>query len=458
MNGAHEEITLRRMLSIALPMIVSTASETVMLFMNRWFVSFLGADHIPASMSGGLSQFVFTSFFAGITGYVNALAAQYYGARMPQRTVQVTSQGLWLTLAFYPMLLLLIPAGHRLFELAGHNPRQVALEFSYYRILMAGSFLFLLQSALTGYFVGIGKTRVVMAANLLGIVVNVPMNWCLVFGNLGFPRLGIEGAAFGTLGGTLFIVLILFVAYLRSPAYREHGGLRAWAVRRDLMGKLMRFGLPAGCESFINVFAFNVFVQLMHSYGPMVATAVTITFNYDLVAFIPMMGVGAATTALTGQCMGAGDLRGARRTAFLGLRVAWAYAGVMVAAFLAGAPLLTRFFSGGFTTEDAAILPLANLLLRLAALYILADGTQVVFSGALRGAGDTRWVMIVSGVLHWAMAVGALFFIRILRLPPVTVWLFFIAFVISLGVSMFLRHRGGKWMEIHLVENTTQAS
>jgi MATE family multidrug resistance protein len=453
MNAAHEEITLRRMLSIALPMIVSTGSETVMLFMNRWFVSFLGADHIPASMSGGLSQFVFTCFFSGIIGYVNALAAQYHGARRPERTVQVTSQGLWLTLAFYPMLLLLIPAGHRLFELTGHNPHQVALEFSYYRILMAGSFLFLVQSALTGYFVGLGKTRVVMAANLLGILVNVPLNWCLVFGRLGLPRMGLEGAAYGTLGGTLFIVAVLFTAYLRSPAYREHGGPQAWAVRRDLMGKLLSYGLPAGGEAFINVFAFNVFVQLMHSYGPMVATAVTITFNYDLVAFIPMLGVGVATTALTGQCLGAGDLKGARRTAWLGLRVGWGYAGIMVITFLTGAPLLTGFFSGGFTADDAAILPLANLLLRLAALYILADATQVVFSGALRGAGDTRWVMIVSGILHWTMAMGALVFIRILRLPPVTVWLFFICFVISLGVAMFLRHRGGKWMEIHLVEN-----
>ncbi len=453
MQKPRTEISLRYMLSIAAPMMVSQASETLMLFFNRWVVSFLGADHIPASMSGGLSSFVFTSFFAGITGYVNALAAQYHGAGREERSVQVASQGFWLSLAFYPFLLLLIPAGHGLFVLVGHSAHQVTLEFSYYRILMLGSFLFLFQSVLVGYFIGIGRTRVVMTANLLGILVNLPLNWCLVFGKLGLPKLGIEGAALGTLGGTVFIVTILVVSYVRSPGYRQHAGRATWAPRRDLMGKLLRYGLPAGAELFITVFAFNVFVQLMQSYNERVATAITITFNYDLVSFIPMLGVGAATTAIVGHRMGAGDPRGARRVAYLGLRVGWGYAVCVGLLFVLGAPLLVRFFSGGFTAQDSEILPLAQTLLRMAALYTMADAANVVFSGALRGAGDTRWVMIVSGILHWIMATGAFVFIKILVLPPVLVWLFFILFVFSMCISMFLRHRRGKWESIRLVES-----
>jgi MATE family, multidrug efflux pump len=453
MKNARAEITLGHMFAIAAPMVVSQASETLMLFFNRWVVSFLGADYIPASMSGGLSSFVFTAFFTGITGYVNALVAQYHGARREERCVQVASQGFWLSLGFYPLLLLLIPVGHRLFLWAGHSPIQVALEFSYYRILMLGSIIFMGQSVLVGYFVGLGRTRVVMVANLLGILVNLPLNWCLVFGKLGFPRLGIEGAALGTLGGSLFILTVLLVSYLRSPGYRARSGGRSWAPRGDLLRKLLKYGLPAGAELFINVFAFNVFVQLMQSYSEQVATAVTITLNYDLVSFIPMLGVGAATTALVGHRMGAGDPTGARKVAFLGLRLAWAYGALIAAVFVVGAPFLVRFFAGGFTAQDQSILPIAQTLLRLAALYTLADAANVVFSGALRGAGDTRWVMVVSGILHWTMAAGAFLFIRVLVLPPVMVWLFFIAFVFSMCLSMFLRHRGGKWENIRLVES-----
>ena len=305
---AHAEVTLGHMLSLALPMIVSQASETVMLFLNRYFVSLLGSQYIPASMSGGLTQFVFTSLFSGVVGYVGALAAQYYGAGRPARCLHAVSQGLWLSLAFFPVLLGLIPLVHRGFVLAGHDPGQVALEFSYFRILMAGSLLFLVQSVLAGYFVGLGRTRVVMIANVIGIFVTVPLNWMLVLGRLGAPRLGIEGAALGTLAGTLVIVTVMGIAYLRSPVYRQHRGLSAWKPRGELLVKLLRYGGPAGAESFVNVFAFNVFILLMHSYGPAVATAVTITFNYDLVAFIPMLGVGTAVTALVGQRMGAGDI------------------------------------------------------------------------------------------------------------------------------------------------------
>ncbi len=374
----------------------------------------------------------------------------------PERCVQAVSQGLLLSVVFYPILVALIPLVHSGFRWAGHDPGLIQLEFSYFRILMLGSFLFLAQSVLAGYFVGIGRTRVVMAASLLGIFGNVPLTWILVLGKLGAPRLGIEGAGLGTLGGSFFIVAFLFFSYLRSSGYRAHHGRGAWRPRWEMLARLLRYGGPAGAETFINVFAFNVFVLLMGSYSPAVATAVTITFNYDLLAFIPMVGVGVAVTSMAAQRMGAGDIRGARRAAYLGLRVAWSYAGVMMVVFVAGAPLLVKVFSSGFGAGDEAILPLARVLLRLAALYTLGDATNVVFSGALRGAGDTKWVMIISGTLHWIMAVGAFIFIRILVLPPVAVWAFFIAFVISMGFSMFIRHRNGAWQKMRVLESTPQ--
>ena len=457
MPTLHREVTLGNMLTIAFPLVVSQGSETLMLFFNRYFVSFLGSDFIPASMSGGLTLFVFTSFFGGIVGYVNALAAQYHGAGRPERCVQAVSQGLLLSVVFYPVLLALIPLVHLGFGWAGHNPRLVGLEFSYFRILMFGSFIFLAQGVLAGYFIGLGKTRTVMLASFLGIFVNVPLTWILTLGRLGIPRFGIEGAAIGTLCGSFSTVAILIVAYLHSPAYRDHHGHGAWKPRGEMLARLLRYGGPAGAEVFISVFAFNLFILLMQSYSPSVATAVTITFNYDLVAFIPMLGVGAAVTSLAAQRMGAGDVRGARRAAYLGLRVAWSYASIMVIAFVVGAPVLVRVFAGGFGAGDQDILPLAQKLLRLAALYTLADATQVVFSGALRGAGDTKWVMIIAVTLHWVMAIGAFILIRVLVVPPVAVWLFFIGFVVSMGLAMYLRHRSGVWQNIRIVESAPPA-
>ncbi len=447
-----EPPNLRQLMRFAVPMILSQASETVMLFVDRLFLAQLGKVHIAASMSGGLSAFVFSSLFAGIVGYTNALTAQYYGAGRPERCVHVISQGVYLSLLFTPFLLGLIPLVGFTFELAGHTPEQIALEQTYFSILMSAGVLILLRQALVGFFLGIGLTRVVMKANLLGMIVNVPLNYVLIFGKLGLPAMGIRGAAYGTIGGSLLIVTILFLAYRRHPFYQDVSKRDTWLLRKELLGRLFRFGGPAGVELFLNVFAFNVFVQLFHSMGPDVAAAVTITFNYDMVAFIPMVGLGVAVTAMVGQQMGARNPDGAHRATMLALRVGYVYASVMMLLFVFGAGGLVRAFAGGLAPGEDRLLELSKAMLRLAAIYTLADITQLVFAGALRGAGDTRWVMYISVGLHWVMAVAAVVLIRVLALPPLTIWVFFIGFVILLGASIFARYKSGRWRSLSVID------
>ncbi len=454
-EGRIEEPNLRRLIAIAAPMIVSQASETIMRFVDRLFLSYLGKLHIAASMAGGLSAFVFSSFFAGIVGYTNAVVAQYYGAGRNDRTVHTVTQGLYLAILCLPLLLLLIPVVHGTFRLAGHSPAQIALEFSYFRILMAGSIFLLLRQVLVGFFLGIGKTRVVMAANLTGMIVNVPLNYVLIFGRLGMPELGIEGAAIGTVIGSATIFFFLLVAYLRHKFFLVYGREGGFRLRGELMRRLLRFGLPAGTELFLNVFAFNAFIQVIHSMGEDVAAAVTITFNYDMVAFIPMIGLGVAVTAMVGQHMGAGNPEGAHKSTMLALRVGYTYALIMMALFVFGAPVLVRLFAGGMGPEDAALLDLSKAMLRLAAIYTLADITQLVFAGALRGAGDTKAVMVISVVIHWIMAAAVIVFVRVVQLPPLTIWVFFIGFVIVLGVAIFLRFHSGKWRDLSVIDADT---
>lgn len=452
MSRPIEPPTLSKLFAVALPMIASQASETVMLFVDRLFLSWLGKLHLAAAMSGGLSSFVFTALFAGVVGYTNALVAQYYGAGRKERCVETAAQGVYLSLFFVPLLLGLIPLVRLLFVAIGHTPEQVALEFGYFRILMWGGAFVLLRQALVGFFLGIGKTRVVMAANVAGMLVNVPLNYALIFGNWGAPALGMTGAAIGTIAGSVTIFVILLVAYTRHSYYCSYGNARRWAFRPDVALRLVRFGLPAGTELFLNVFAFNLFVQLMHSLGPDVAAAVTITFNYDMLAFIPMVGLGVAVTSLVGRHMGAGDPAGAQRATFLALRVGYVYASIMMTIFILGADPLVRVFAGGLEAGDEHLLVLARSMLRLAALYTLADITQLVFAGALRGAGDTRWLMIASVVLHWLMAISAFYLARVLTVPPLRLWILFISMVMALGLTIFARFATGKWKLIRVIE------
>ena len=187
--------TLRELLRLSLPMVVSQGSFAVMVFTDRLFMSFIDAPHIAAALGGGVAAFFCFSLFMGLITYGNALVAQYYGAGQFAKCSLVTTQGILLALGSTPVLLLMAYYGGAAFAVIGHDPAQVPLEQIYFTILMAGSVFTLLKACLACYFSGIGRTRVVMIADVLACALNVPLSWVLIFGKCGFPQLGIAVVA-----------------------------------------------------------------------------------------------------------------------------------------------------------------------------------------------------------------------------------------------------------------------
>ncbi len=437
-------------------MMVSHASESVMLFVDRLFLSRISKVHLAAAMAGGLTNFMVMSLFVGIVGYVNAVVGQYYGSGRKDRCIMATVQSVYISFMAFPIVLAVLPFTRYFFQLFGLEAEEVSLADSYLRILLSGSVMFILRNALTGFFAGIGKTRMVMAANLTAMAVNVPANYVFIFGAFGIPAMGMRGAAIGTLCGHFSALLMLGIAFLLKARSDEFRGTGQWRFESGLVKRLLRFGGPAGIEAILNTGAFNFFVQMMHSYGSDVAAAVTIAFNWDLVSFIPMLGLSIATTAIIAQNIGAGDYEEARKSAFLVLRLAYVYGAIMIVTFVTATRPMVSLFSSGFGENSGEVSRLAMILVRLASLYIIADSTQLIFAGALRGAGDTAWVMRLSVLMHWALAAVVYVAVSHLRLSPVAVWCIFIAFLILLGFSMFNRFRRGKWERIKLIESVPE--
>ncbi len=442
---------LRNVIAIAFPMVISQASETVNLFVDRLFLSRLGKLYIAGAMTGGITAFCVMSFFIGIAGFVNAIVAQHHGAGEKQKCSQATVQAIYLNFVGWPLILFTIPLVEMLLTGLGHLPEQVAIEMSYFRILIYGSILGLTRQAITGFFIGLGRTRIVMFANCVSMLVNIPANWILIFGKFGMPALGIQGAAAGTLLGNAVALGVLFAVYF-SKHYREvFNTIGDWRFNRKMMRILLEFGAPAGGEFFLNVFAFNLFIQLMHSYNADTAVAVTIALNYDMLAFVPMLGIGFAATTLSGRYVGARNIPGAERATRLNLLTAWTVGSIFVIIFVAAAQPLVNLFSSGLEDRGVNVAPMARTMLRLAAIYILADATQLVLSGSLRGAGDTKFIMWISVIMHWVF-VGILWYaVKIAMISPISSWIIFIGFVVLLGCAMFLRYRFGKWRQLSLV-------
>lgn len=436
--------TLRELLRLSLPMVVSQGAFAVMIFTDRMFMSYLDPAHIAAALGGGVAAFFCFSLFTGLITYGNALVAQYYGAGAVEKCPRVVTQALLIAVMSTPLLFLATYFGRDAFALMGHDPAQVELERSYFQVLMAGSLFILIKSAFASYFSGIARTRVVMVADLIGTGVNIPLSWILVFGKFGVPAMGIFGAGLGSVIATLLSILIFLYFYLSHEHRQQFQVDTSLVFDRGIMRRYLRLGLPSGLESFLNNASFNLFLLLFQSYGIAQGAAMAIVFNWDMLSFIPMVGLSIGVMSLIGRFVGAGDMARANQVIASGLLLALAYSGALALIFSIFRVELVAVFDNG-EQDFATILDLGSRMMIGLVTYMLADAIVLIAGAALRGAGDTRWTMFTSIVVHWLMLLVQYFVIVVYRLDAMVSWWVFVAMLLSMAVLYLRRLLGGVW-------------
>jgi MATE family multidrug resistance protein len=440
------------MLAIAIPMIISTACDGVMTFTDRFFLAKLGPEQMNAAMGGGVMLQTLMFFFVGLVGYSTALSAQYYGSGKREFAPVAAFQSMLVVAASYPVILALVPFVKYLFTVMGVPESQIGYQCDYVDVLALGVFPALMRHALSCYFSGIGRTKVVMFATLTAMVVNVALDYILIFGNFGAPALGIKGAATATICGSISAVMILAYAYFRREHRAEFSVMKSFRFDSTVMKQLLYFGYPAGVEFFLNFCAFSLMILIFHSQGDAVATASTIMFNWDLVAFIPLLGIEIAVISLVGRYMGAGEPDIAHRSAMSGIRTGIWYSCLMLVAFVFLPEILVNVFrpEGESAVFDSAV-PTAVTMIRVASVYVLAESMMVALIGALRGAGDTHWTMMASVTFHWCSVPVLYVMFNWFDLSAVSVWSALVAGFMCFCVVLFFRYRSGKWREIKVV-------
>ena len=202
----------------------------------------------------------------------------------------------------------------------------------------------LLRTCLSSFFSGIGKTRIVLFATFITMLLNIFFNYCLIFGHLGLPALGLKGAAYGTLASSSCGLLILLFAYFNRHNRNSYRISESFHLDFELLKKLLRYGSPSGLEMFLNLLAFNIVILIFHSDGPVTATAVTIVFNWDLVSFVPLLGIQVGVVSLVGRYMGAGQVETAARATMSALKMAFGYSLLILILFASIPDLLVNVF------------------------------------------------------------------------------------------------------------------
>jgi MATE family multidrug resistance protein len=443
--------TTLELLRLALPMVVSQGTFAVMIFTDRYFMSQIDPAHMAAALGGGVASFFSFCFFIGLLSYANAMAAQYLGAGEPQKCPKVVTQGMIMTAMSAPFLTLVTFLVAGIFEGMGHEPEQVELERTYYLILMSGVLVTLAKTCISSYFAGIGRTHVVMICDVFGLIINVPLCYVMVFGKLGLPALGIVGAGISTVVATV-LAFSLFLAFYFGKEHRERFQVRqSFSLDPRILRRFWRLGAPGGLEMFLNVAAFNLFLLMFQSYGIAEGAAAAIVFNWDILSFIPMIGLHVGVISLIGRFVGARDMARTNEVMTAAFTVALAYSAMLAIVYITYRYPLVEVFappSGDFT----AVRELAAFMMIGLSSYVMADAVILVSGGVLRGAGDTRWLMVASVSLHWAMLVAQFLIIRVFAFGPRVSWMAFVALVLAIALVYALRLKSGRWRDPKALE------
>jgi MATE family multidrug resistance protein len=453
-NRWKSEGGYREVLVVAIPLILSTATWSVQHFVDRMFLTWYSPEAIAAAMPAGMLNFSMVSIFMGTAGYVTTFVAQYYGARQFHRIGPALWQGVYVSLLGGLAIVCAIPFAEPVFRLVGHSPLVQQNEVEYFRILCLGGGAYAASYALSGFFSGRGKTWPVLWVNVATTVVNLVLDYALIFGHWGFPELGIRGAGIATVAAGVFSLLMFLVLLSSGSNNDTFHTIKGWRLEKDLFVRLLRYGFPSGVQFFLEMAGFTAFVLLVGRLGIASLAATNIAFNINTLAFMPMIGCGIAVSVLVGQYLGGDKPDRAQSVVYSGFHLTLVYMISIAAAYVLVpdvfvAPFALRADPEGFSE----IYGYSIILLRFVAVYSVFDTMNIIFCSAIKGAGDTRYVMLVTVILSVFVFVLPVYLaVDVFELGLMVAWVFATAYITILGFIFYFRFLGGKWKTMRVIE------
>ncbi|MCL2025598.1 MAG: MATE family efflux transporter [Leptospirales bacterium] len=443
---------IRELLAIAAPMMISTACDGLMVFTDRFFMAKIAPEQMNAVMAGGITMQTMCFFFIGLTSYSTALVAQYFGKGEKHKSTVAAFQAILVTLSAWPIIIALKPLAIAMFDIAGISPVQAMYQTEYLNVLVMGCVFGMMRYTMGCYFSGIGRTGIVMVATIAALLINIFLDYTLIFGNFGFDPMGISGAAFATISANACALLILFAAYFGKNNRKTFSVLSSFRFDKIIMKKLIRFGYPAGIEFFFNFVIFTILTGIFHSCGNVAATAATIMFSWDLVTFIPLLGIEISVTSLVGRYLGAKRPDIAYKSAISAIKTGILFSSAILVIFVfAPWPLVRVFAPDVFNPVFEQAAPIAVNMIRIASLYVLASAVIVAFIGTLRGAGDTFFSMIVSVMMNLLLLPVVYLSLKVFNLPLEAAWSFLVVCFLIFCAVLAFRFKSGKWKNIAAV-------
>lgn len=444
MDAPVQKATLRDLLTLAWPIVVSRASQTVISLSDALLVAHLGAAALASTATGAINAMTVLMLPLGISFIVQSFSSQLFAKQDLAGARRYGWYGLILATLTEVACLAAWPQVGRVLELLPYDTEVRELMGAYLRIRLLSGGAVIGIEALGSYYGGLGRTRPGMVANITAMTLNVAGNWLLIDGHLGLPALGVAGSALAS-------ALASGLAFVGFLVYFLGEGPRVTLSAREFF-RMLRFGVPEGFNWFFEFGSFVFFTNVvMASLGTASLAAMNAVLTVNSVSFMPAFGLASSGAILVGQAIGANRRDDVPGILKLTMKATLVWQGTVGLVCLVMPRLLIGFANEGESGPE--VVALGVQMLRVAALWGLFDAMAMTQTEALRGAGDTFVPMMLRIALAWLVfAPGSWLSVNVFGWGAVQAIGWFVIHLSALAAILFVRFRLGAWRRIQLVE------
>jgi MATE family multidrug resistance protein len=393
---------LRAMLALALPLVLTQLTQILVHTTEVVMLGRLGAASLAAATLAAALFHTGMLFGIGVASATAPLIAQARGARQPRQVRRVVRQGLWVALAVTLPLMTAMWFVRPLLAAMGQDPALFEMTEAYMRAALWGLPFSVGFIVLRSFAAAFGHARAILMAALAAALINIPMSWALIFGRLGLPPLGTRGAGIAVaISYALMFGLLLVYCLTANPLRRYNAIGRLWRPDWATLREILRVGLPIGGAVVMETGLFAASTLFMGLIGTAQLAAHQIALQLASIAFMVPLGLSHAATIRIGLAAGADDWPRTRLAGWVACGLGTAFMGAMAVLFATAPGALVGLFLDPATAEGAAAFAFAIGFLRIAALFQLVDGLQVIGIASLRGLKDTAVPMWLAGFGYW---------------------------------------------------------
>jgi MATE family multidrug resistance protein len=432
MPGHTYSYHIRKTLTLALPVCFGQLGHMMVGFVDTAMVG-----HIPvigskaqAAMNITNSVYMLVMVFGlGISFGMTPLVASADGAKKPGRITELLRNGILLNASVGALLFLILLFLSPVLRFLKQDSSVVEIAIPFMNVMIFSLVPLSFYSTCKQFAEGLSDTRMAMLISLGGNLMNVLLNYILIFGHWGFKPMGVMGACWGSFYARVLMALTMMLYVYYKPSYKQYrDGFRMKDFSYPVLKEMIRTGVPIGLQWIFEVGAFSIAGLMAGTISVITQAAHQVALTIAACTYMFASGLSAAVAVRTGNAYGRKDIGEMRKAGFAGFR--------MVTVFMFACALLfifTRHWLASLLSEDPAVIEIASTLLIIAAVFQLSDGLQVVGLGALRGLHDTRFPTVLTLVAYWGVGLPSSYLLGLYW--NLGVWGIWYGFVIGLSFS-----------------------